>query len=221
MDADEDDDIDNDTEEQEIEITSYGVNYPCMKNRKSMGFDKFYARYNKFKRVYIDNYHKKKDNKSKEKSSPKSLNDRLLSTCFICDIYIVSNLSLRRRYLGYTAIIPEISLQLNEIDKMSPTKSTAHHSGLRYCILEKLGRAGIKGLLQTDLVNELNTTSKNLFTAIKHLQNMGLIIIEEDMMISNCNHIWLSSYQFRSNIRTLSVTSNFNQDNTENVCCMS
>ena len=167
MDSDHDNE-DIDVKSSTLKLTSYGVEYPCMKNRKSIQFDDFYARYNKFKRIHIDNYNK---NKRKTDDKKKSFNDRLLTTCFICDIYIVSNLSLRRRYLGLTTIIPEICLQINQ----SPNKSTSkhNHSDLRYCILEKLGRAGIKGLLQTDLILELNTKPKVLFSAIKHLQHLS------------------------------------------------
>ena len=92
----------------------------------------------------------------------------------------------------------------------------SNHNKLRYCILEKLGRCGINGYLQTDLINELKTNSKNLFTSIKHLQHSQLIIIENDIKYSNCNRIWLTKYKFRSNIKILSlqhnnVSTNLNQ----------
>eukprot|EP01083_Nonionella_stella_P160245 523611_1 len=184
------DDDDSDSSPSNIELTSSGVHYPCMKDRVSLSFDDVYVRYNKFKTLQA------KDDHKRIKSSPKSLNDKLLSTCFVCDIYMVSNLSLRRRYLGYTTVLPEISLQINASTPESP------HSALRYCILEKLGRAGVKGLVQTDLISELKTQSKDLFSAIKHLQHLGLLVVETDLVFSNCNHLWLSLFQFRSSIRT-------------------
>ena len=187
---DDSDDDENILNQTQVQITPFGVEYPCMQNRKSLEFDEMNNRYNTFKIKQSQNIDA--NNKKEKKKRRGSINEE----CFICDIYMVSNVSLRRRYLGYSTLSPEQCLIANE-------SSNHSQNGLKYCILEKVGRTGIKGLMQTDLIFELQTDSKALFSAIKNLQQIGLIIAENDMVFTNCNRLWLAQYKFRDNIRAL------------------
>ena len=157
----------NNRMDQDIKLHSFGIEYLCMKNRKLIQFNDFYATYNNFKQVHNNKF----------------------STCFICDIYIKSNLSLRKRYL-----------QINQ----SSNKSNNDHYDLRYCILEKLGNSGFKGLLQRNLINIFNNKYyhyNKILSVIKHLQNLKLITIKTDLKLNDCNRIWLISYNNNKSIK--------------------
>eukprot|EP01084_Bolivina_argentea_P268357 455775_1 len=160
----------NKTDKIQMKMTSHGICFSCMKNRKEINFDDIYIRYNKFI----------KQTKCQTDNTHKSLNDILLSTCFICDIYIVSNIELRFRFIG-----------------MIFNEHNVEYDALKYSILEILGRVGIYGISQIDLIQELNMNSNNLLVnVIKDLENLGLIVSNNNC---NCNYLWLAQYK---NIKT-------------------
>ncbi|MES1914225.1 MAG: hypothetical protein MHM6MM_006323, partial [Cercozoa sp. M6MM] len=70
----------------------------------------------------------------------------------------------------------------------------------QFCILECVARAGAKGVLQVDLARHLRMSPKSLFTMLRQLDRMN-VIIRCEVSHNATNSVWLSRY--RETVATL------------------
>ncbi|ETO31287.1 hypothetical protein RFI_05833 [Reticulomyxa filosa] len=69
------------------------------------------------------------------------------------------------------------------------------HSTIQTCVLELLMRAGVQGIAQSDLANELNVPSKEIFQILKQFHHFNLIVKCPDPVYSRrSNHVWLRQF---------------------------
>ncbi|ETO07849.1 hypothetical protein RFI_29542 [Reticulomyxa filosa] len=163
---------------QEMEVTKDGIKYPCMKYRT---------------KCLNVSWLKQICKKITKECNAQHIINRYIN--LFDTIYFVSDSWLKNRLSGWSCIIPPICLELQNWNERNDKKQKFNCSTVQACALELLMRAGVQGIGQPDLANELNLSFKEIFQILKQFHHFNLIVKYRSPVYGRAfTYVWLKQF---------------------------
>jgi len=169
----------------------------------------------KWKRRKLDIFHKEKKPNLKEKAtlSNEGVSYPYMSSRKKAEMKFMKALNLIKISTGVAFVVPfAIRKRWLGLEIDAPI------SGAKFCVMEVVGRRGKRGILQVELAKALCIEPKDVFSMLKHLEKLELIVRHVVHNNDRTNRIWLSRYEFRGYIPEKSHAEDSIPESHEHVC---